>query len=203
MAAFLALALPGLYVAAATFHPQLLPSNLIRSMAEARSGVPFPTAAEVLLMELSFELLREAGLRMPGPAGNTIGIVGGLIVGQAAVSANLVSPITVTVAALTALGSFSIPNEELSEVFRLWKYGILLLGSCFGILGVMLGCFLLLMLMAEQESYGIPWLYPYVGGNLNERADEKDSMFLAAARKRKRRPIFAKWGNRIRFRRKS
>ena len=108
-----------------------------------------------------------------------------------------------TVAALTALGSFSIPNEELSEVFRLWKYGILLLGSCFGILGVMLGCFLLLMLMAEQESYGIPWLYPYVGGNLNERADEKDSMFLAAARKRKRRPIFAKWGNRIRFRRKS
>ena len=172
-------------------------------MAEARSGVPFPTAAEVLLMELSFELLREAGLRMPGPAGNTIGIVGGLIVGQAAVSANLVSPITVTVAALTALGSFSIPNEELSEVFRLWKYGILLLGSCFGILGVMLGCFLLLMLMAEQESYGVPWLYPYVGGNLNERADEKDSMFLAAARKRKRRPIFAKWGNRIRFRRKS
>ena len=203
VAAFLALALPGLYVAAATFHPQLLPGNLIRSMAEARSGVPFPTAAEVLLMELSFELLREAGLRMPGPAGNTIGIVGGLIVGQAAVSANLVSPITVTVAALTALGSFSIPNEELSEVFRLWKYGILLLGSCFGILGVMLGCFLLLMLMAEQESYGIPWLYPYVGGNLNERADEKDSMFLAAARKRKRRPIFAKWGNRIRFRRKS
>ena len=128
-------------------------------------------------MELSFELLREAGLRMPGPAGNTIGIVGGLIVGQAAVSANLVSPITVTVAALTALGSFSIPNEELSEVFRLWKYGILLLGSCFGILGVMLGCFLLLMLMAEQESYGIPWLYPYVGGNLNERADEKIPCF--------------------------
>ena len=71
VAAFLALALPGLYVAAATFHPQLLPGNLIRSMAEARSGVPFPTAAEVLLMELSFELLREAGLRMPGPAGNT------------------------------------------------------------------------------------------------------------------------------------
>ena len=126
-----------------------------------------------------------------------------LIYIEVAVSANLVSPITVTVAALTALGSFSIPNEELSEVFRLWKYGILLLGSCFGILGVMLGCFLLLMLMAEQESYGIPWLYPYVGGNLNERADEKDSMFLAAARKRKRRPIFAKWGNRIRFRRKS
>ena len=112
VAAFLALALPGLYVAAATFHPQLLPGNLIRSMAEARSGVPFPTAAEVLLMELSFELLREAGLRMPGPAGNTIGIVGGLIVGQAAVSANLVSPITVTVAALTALGSFPYQTKN-------------------------------------------------------------------------------------------
>ena len=108
-----------------------------------------------------------------------------------------------TVAALTALGSFSIPNEELSEVFRLWKYVILLLGTCFGILGVLLGCFLLLTLMAEQESYGIPWLYSYVGGNLNQKADEKDAMILAKAGKRKRRPIFAKWGNRIRFRRKS
>lgn len=123
VAAFLALALPGLYVAAATFHPQLLPGNLIRSMAEARSGVPFPTAAEVLLMELSFELLREAGLRMPGPAGNTIGIVGGLIVGQAAVSANLVSPITVTVAALTALGLFHTKRRALRSIpaLEIWN----------------------------------------------------------------------------------
>ena len=200
VAAFLAVTLPWLYVAAAAFHTQMLPGNLIRSMAQARSGVPFSAAAEVLLMELSFELLREAGLRMPGPIGNTIGIVGGLIVGQAAVSANLVSPITVIVAALTALGSFSIPNEELSEAFRLVKYGVLLLCAWFGILGALFGWFFLLIHMARQKSYGIPWLFPYAGGDLNAGADSHDGIFVEPAVKRTRRPIFARRGNRIRLR---
>lgn len=199
-AAFLAVTLPGLYVASTTFHTQMLPGNLIRSMAEARSGVPFPAVAEVLLMELSFELLREAGLRMPGPIGNTIGIVGGLIVGQAAVSANLVSPITVVIAALTALGSFSIPNEELSEAFRLVKYGVLFLCTWFGILGALFGWIFLLIHMARQKSYGVPWLFPYAGGDLNEGADSRDGVFVAPAVKRNRRPVFAKRDNRIRLR---
>lgn len=200
VAAFLAVTLPGLYVAATTFHTQMLPGNLIRSMAEARSGVPFPAVAEVLLMELSFELLREAGLRMPGPIGNTIGIVGGLIVGQAAVSANLVSPITVVIAALTALGSFSIPNEELSEAFRLVKYGILFLCTWFGILGALFGWVFLLIHMARQKSYGVPWLFPFAGGDLNEGADGRDSLFVEPAVKRNRRPVFARRENRVRFR---
>ena len=117
------LSLPGLYLAVTGFHPQLLPTPLAMSLAQARQGVPFPGMGEVLFLEFSFELLREAGLRMPGPIGNTIGIVGGLIIGQAAVSANLLSPVVVIVNALTALGSFSIPNEELSEAFALLKYG--------------------------------------------------------------------------------
>ena len=199
VAAFLAVTLPGLYVAATTFHTQMLPGNLIRSMAEARSGVPFPALVEVLLMELSFELLREAGLRMPGPIGNTIGIVGGLIVGQAAVSANLVSPITVVIAALTALGSFSVPNEELSEAFRLVKYGILFLSSFFGILGALFGWIFLLIHMAGLKSYGIPWLYPYSGGDLNEGADGRDSFVRASMGRLNRRPIFAARQNRVRF----
>lgn len=202
IAAFLAVTLPGLYVAATTFHTQMLPANLIRSMAEARSGVPFPALIEVLIMELSFELLREAGLRMPGPIGNTIGIVGGLIVGQAAVSANLVSPITVVVAALTALGSFSIPSEALSEAFRLVKYGVLFLCSCFGILGVLFGWGFLLIHMARTKSYGIPWLFPYAGGDLNEGADARDSLIRAPAAWMKRRPVFAQKSNRIRLKKK-
>lgn len=202
IAAFLAVTLPGLYVAATTFHTQLLPANLIRSMAEAREGVPFPAVVEVLLMELSFELLREAGLRMPGPIGNTIGIVGGLIVGQAAVSANLVSPITVVIAALTALGSFSIPNEELSEAFRLVKYGVLFLCTCFGILGALFGWAFLLIHMARLKSYGIPWLFPFAGGDINEGADGRDSLIREPMGKRKRRPVFARRGNRIRMKRK-
>ncbi|MBQ3029643.1 MAG: spore germination protein, partial [Agathobacter sp.] len=110
-AAFFSLTLPGLYLAMTNFHTQILPTPLLLSFWEARIGVPFPAALEVILMELSFELLREAGVRLPGAMGNAIGIVGGLIIGQAAVDANLVSPIVVIVVAFTALCSFAIPNE--------------------------------------------------------------------------------------------
>jgi len=121
LAAFFAMTLPGLYLAVTNFHTQILPTPLLLSFWEARIGVPFPAALEVILMELSFELLREAGVRLPGAMGNTIGIVGGLIIGQAAVDANLVSPIVVIVVAFTALCSFSIPNEEFAFSFRILK----------------------------------------------------------------------------------
>ena len=91
-------------------------------------------------MEVAFELIREAGLRMPGPLSGTIGIVGGLIIGDAAVSANLVSPMAVVVVALSALSSFAIPNEEFSAAFRLVKYGFVLLGGLLGMLGIVAGC---------------------------------------------------------------
>ena len=121
-AAFFALTLPGLYIAMTNFHTQILPTPLLLSFWEARMGVPFPAALEILLMELAFELLREAGIRLPGALGNTIGIVGGLIIGQAAVDANLVSPIVVIIVAFTALCSFAIPNEEFAFAFRILKF---------------------------------------------------------------------------------
>src|SRR5699024_10216822 len=102
-ASFLAMVLPGLYLAVTNFHTQILPTNLLLSFAAARQGVPFPGVVELLLMELSFELLREAGIRLPGVMGNTIGIVGGLIIGQAAVDANIVRPMVVIIVAFTAL----------------------------------------------------------------------------------------------------
>ena len=105
VAAFFALTLPGLYLAVTNFHTQILPTPLLLSFWQAREGVPFPAALEVLLMELSFELIREAGVRLPGTMGNTIGIVGGLIIGQAAVEANLVSPIVVSQLLLDVLAS--------------------------------------------------------------------------------------------------
>lgn len=114
--------LPGLYLAVTNFHTQILPTTLLLSFADARSGVPFPAVIEVIIMELSFELLREAGVRLPGAMGNTIGIVGGLIIGQAAVEANLVSPIVVIVISFTALCSFAVPNEEFATAFRLLKF---------------------------------------------------------------------------------
>ncbi len=178
-AAFLALFLPGLYLAVIGFHAQILPTNLILSLAGARQGVPFPGMAELLFLELSFELMQEAGLRMPGQIGNTIGIVGGLIIGQAAVTANLVSPIVVIVVAMTALGSYSIPNEELSGALRLLKYGMIVLCGCLGIYGFIFGMTLLLIHLSARKSLGVPYLLPFAAGEVNRYADEKDGVFRA------------------------
>lgn len=200
LGAFLAVSLPGLYLAAVNFHTQLLPTPLILSLAEAREGVPFPAFLEVLLMELAFELLREAGLRMPGPIGNTIGIVGGLIIGQAAVSANIVSPVVVVLVALTALGSFAIPNEEISEALRLLKYLVFLLCAVFGILGLVLGWILILIHLAGVKSFGVSYLSPFSGsGKAGER---KDALLRAPLDLLRQRPIFARKENRRKLRMK-
>ncbi|MDY3919299.1 MAG: spore germination protein [Candidatus Limivivens sp.] len=192
LAGLLAISLPGIYLAVTNFHTQILPGNLIFSLAEARAGVPFPSMVEILFLELSFELLREAGLRMPGPIGNTIGIVGGLIVGQAAVTANLVSPIVVIIVALTALGSFSVPNEELSEAFRLLKYGMIFLCAGFGILGLLFGWFLLLVHLAGLKSFGISYLAPYGGGNVKDGIGLKDALVRWPSKSLTKRPVFAR-----------
>lgn len=192
LAVFLAFSLPGLYLAVTCFHPQILPVNLVLSMAEARGGVPFPAMAEVLMMEVSFELMREAGLRMPGPIGNMIGIVGGLIIGQAAVTANLISPIIVIIEALTALGSFSIPNEELSEAFRILKYGMILLCGIFGIYGFAAGWLALLIHLAGLKSFGIPYLMPFVASERDGISRWTDGLLRAPMRKMNRRPVYAR-----------
>lgn len=196
LAIILAFSLPGLYLAVTNFHPQILPTNLILSMADARGGVPFPTMAEVLLMEISFELMREAGLRMPGPIGNMIGIVGGLIIGQAAVTANLISPIIVIIDALTALGSFSIPNEELSEAFRLLKYGMIFLCGFFGIYGYITGWLLLLIHLSGLKSFGIPYLMPFAAADRDGISRWTDGIFRAPMKKLNRRPVYAVRENR-------
>lgn len=200
---FLAFSLPGLYLAVTGFHPQLLPTALSLSLAEARSGVPFPGFVEILFLELSFELLREAGLRMPGPIGSTIGIVGGLIIGQAAVSANLLSPVVVIVDALTALGSFSIPNEELSESFRLLKYGMILLCGFFGIYGFALGWILLLIHLCGLKSFGIPYLMPFAAASEDGISAFSDGILRQPLQKLTKRPVFAKKTARVRYAKKS
>lgn len=202
MAAFLALFLPGIYVAVSCFHGYILPTELILSMAEARKGVPFPVMVEVLFLELAFELIREAGLRMPGVIGNTIGIVGGLIIGQSAVSANLVSPMTVVVVALTALGSFSVPNEEFSEALRLVKYGYIILGGFLGMPGIVFGAYLLILHLASLKSFGIPYLVPFASAEINDFFDLRDSMIRFPLKYLWKRPMYARRQQRIRMRRR-
>lgn len=203
VAAFFALTLPGLYLAVTNFHTQILPTPLLLSFWQARTGVPFPAALEVLLMELSFELIREAGVRLPGTMGNTIGIVGGLIIGQAAVEANLVSPIVVIVVAFTALCSFAIPNEEFAFSFRILKFVLIGLSAWLGFFGFLLGVFLVLVHMASLKSFGIPYLSPYVGAQLNGYQDEKDSVVRFPLRMLWKRPIYANPEESVRLKRKN
>lgn len=199
VASVLAFSLPGLYIAIAAFHPEVFPTSLALSFAASRQGVPFPLAVEVLIMELAFELLREAGIRLPGAMGGTLGIVGGLIIGQAAVDANIVSPIVVIIVALTALCSFTIPNEGFASAFRLVKFFLIFLGMFLGIFGFVLGVLALLVHMASLDSFGVPYLMPFAAGEVNGGSDKKDGIMRWPLRKMNRRPVFTKNGARRRL----
>ncbi len=121
------LLLPGIYIALTDFHQELLPTELLFSILASRENVPFPIIFEVLVMEISFELIREAGIRVPSPLGSTIGIVGGLVIGQAAVSASIVSPILIIIIAITAIASFAIPDFSFGFHLRLMRFVFILL----------------------------------------------------------------------------
>lgn len=162
LATFITLLLPGLYVAISNYHSELLPTDLLFTIAASRNTVPFPVITEIIVMEVSFELIREAGLRVPTPFGSTIGIIGALILGEAAVSANLVSPILIIVVAITGLSSFTIPDFSLSFSFRIFRFLYILLGYLCGILGIASGVFVQLAILVNLKSFGSPYLAPYV-----------------------------------------
>ena len=200
LAVIMATVLPGLYLAVIRFHTQILPSALILSFAEAREGVPFSSVVELIFLELAFELIREAGVRIPGSLGNAIGIVGGLVIGQAAVEANLVSPIVVMIVALTALGSMTVPNEEFAAAFRLVKYGFLILGGYLGIYGIVLGIYLVIGHLAGLISFGIPYLVPFI--KKEQKGSSGEGVLRVPLRKRVLRPLYAREEQKIRLKRK-
>lgn len=162
MASILSLVLPASYIAVTSFHPGILPAKLVISMAAARQGIPFPVLIEAFIMEVTFELLREAGLRLPVPIGSAIGIVGGIVIGSAAVEAGIVSPIMVIIVAITAISSFSIPNYSLSVGFRMLRFSLMILAGILGLYGIMLGVLLILSHLVKLKSFGIPYMSPYV-----------------------------------------
>lgn len=202
IAAFLAITFPGLYVAVTTFHSEVLPDKLLFAIAAARTMVTFPIVVEMLIMEFLFELLREAGIRLPGPLGNTIGVVGGLIVGQAAVDAGIVSTIVVIVVALSAIASFSIPNEEFASVFRLLKFFIIFMSAILGLYGFILGLLVIAIHLSELVSFGVPYMMPMVSELNGDRESRKDFILRGPITIMKYRPIWAKTGNRIRLKKK-
>ena len=199
LAVIAATLLPGLYLATIRFHTQILPTNLLLSFAEAREGVPFSSVVELVFLELAFELIREAGVRIPGELGNAMGIVGGLIVGQAAVEANLVSPVVVMIVALTALGSLAIPNEEFASAFRLLKYFFLFSGGYLGIYGMILGIYATVSHLSGLLSFGVPYLVPFIK---KENRGLGDGILRIPLQKRWNRPIYARTEESIRMRRR-
>lgn len=190
VAAFVAVALPGLYIAFSVYHPELLPTALALKIAATRQTIPFSVVGEVLIMELAFELLREAGIRLPSPVSSTIGIVGGIIIGSAAIEAGITSPVVVIVSALTGICTFVIPNVALVSALRLSKYLCIFLGAVFGLFGIWLALLLLLVHLAGLTSYGIPYLYPFCSASVNDDKDWEDTIFRMPLQKMNKSPIF-------------
>lgn len=160
LAALLTLLLPGIYIATTSFHQEILPTELLFSILSARQNVPFPIIFEILLMEFSFELIREAGLRVPSPIGSTIGIVGALILGDAAVNAGIVSPTLIIIVAITGISSFAIPDFSFGFHLRIFRFLFIALGFCCGFLGIGAGLFIYITILCSIKSFGVPFTSP-------------------------------------------
>ncbi|NOU77246.1 spore germination protein [Paenibacillus sp. LMG 31458] len=157
---FVSMLLPSCYIAVTTFHQEMLPTTLLISLAAQREGVPFPAIVEALLMEITFEVLREAGIRMPRVIGSAISIVGALVLGQAAVQAGLVSAAMVIVVSFTAISNFVTPALNMGIAARLIRFILMLLAGTFGLFGIMAGCMAILIHLASLLSFGVPYLTP-------------------------------------------
>lgn len=195
IAIIISLIMPAMYVAATSFHTSIIPTKLAYAIAASREGVPFPSYVEVIFMELALALLIEAITKLPKPVGSTIGIVGGLIMGQSAVSAGLISPIMVIVVGITATTTFLIPNYYLTSAFACFRVLFTILSAILGLYGIMVGVILLLIHLTRIESFGIPYLSPAV--NLVTR-DMKDLYVRLPFIKFKQRPEFMKPQDKIR-----
>ncbi len=170
-AIMLALILPAFYVAATSFHTSIIPAKLAYAMARSREGVPFPAYVEVLFMEFSLVLLVEAITKLPKAIGSTIGIVGGLIIGQSAVSAGLASPIMVIVLGVTTISTFLIPNYIVTHAFTYFRILLIILASFWGLYGIVVGIIFMLIHLTRLESFGIPYLSPAVNLSVTDMKD--------------------------------
>lgn len=192
----ISLLLPSLYVAVTTFHQELLPTPLILSIAAQREGVPFPAFVEALIMEIMFELVREAGIRLPRVIGPAISIVGVLVLGDAAIRAGLVSPIMVIVVAATGIASLGTPSFSLAISIRLLRFVFLALAASLGLFGIAIGMLTLYAHLTALESFGVPYMSP-IAPVID--SDLKDTIVRVPWRKMKRRPRMLSWYNDIRL----
>jgi len=168
---FTAVFVPSLYVAATTFHQELIPTQLLISLSAQREGVPLPAFIEVLLMEVVFEIIREAGLRMPRAIGQALSIVGAIVLGQAAVEAGLISAAIVIVVSITGITNFVVPVYSFGMSQRLLRFSLVLLAGMLGLFGILCGALFVAAHLASLKSFGVPYMSPAAPAN---RADWKE-----------------------------
>lgn len=171
---FISLFGPSLYVAITTFHQEMLPTSLLIGLAAQREAVPFPAFIEALMMELTFEILREAGVRMPRYIGAAVSIVGTLVIGQAAVEAGIISAAMVIVVSITAISSFVLPAYNMSIAFRMLRFPLMGLAASFGLFGIIVGGIALILHMCSLRSFGVPYMTPFAP---LIPTDSKDAIF--------------------------
>lgn len=168
---FLTLCVPSTYIALTTFHHEMLPTALLISIAAQREGVPFPAFVETILMEITFETLREAGIRMPRAIGPAISIVGALVLGQAAVQAGIISAVIVIIVSVTAIASSAIPNYSMSNAIRVLRFILMILSASFGLYGVFVGLIIMTLHISKLKSIGVPYLTPVAPRIAGENKD--------------------------------
>jgi spore germination protein KA len=187
---------PSIYIALTTFHQAMIPTTLLFGLAAQREGVPFPAFIEALMMEITFEILREAGIRMPRPVGVAVSIVGALVLGQAAVEAGLVSPVMVIVVGITAVASFAVPSFAVATSARLLRFPLMLISSIFGFYGLTLALIIIIAHLTSLRSFGVPYLSPIAPFNMN---DMKDAFFRFPVKAMFKRPSLIAQKNRVRM----
>ncbi len=167
-ALLLSLLLPGGYIALASFHQQMIPLPLLQAIIDSKQSVPFSTAVEVLALLLAFELLQEAGVHLPQSVGQSVSIIGGIVVGTAAVEASLVSPAALIAVSLAGICGFALPSRDFAQAARLFRFGFAILGAFAGLFGVTAGFILLLIHLAGLTSLDVPYLMPFSEGSTKE-----------------------------------
>ncbi|WP_100408033.1 spore germination protein [Bacillus solitudinis] len=160
MAFFISLNLTGIYISLSTFHPELIPTVLLLAIIDSREGIPFPTVVEALVMQFFFELLREAGIRLPRPVGSAVSIVGALVIGEAAITAGIASPIIVVIVALTGIASFAIPQYTIAIPLRIIQFPLMIMAASMGLFGMMIGLIWLMLHLTNLRTLGQPYLAP-------------------------------------------